>query len=162
VALPEDANVCAALARRFLADVRAGRPASLSEWMAEVVDRGRLRVPERVVVARELDVGRVVIPLDGAPPVQSTARLIEEAQRRIAAWLADPPSRERVITDALFARRVLRDVERGPLEWRSALREGDTLSEWVLALMAVGALSRHPAACLGCERPRHDGRCGDP
>lgn len=159
---PEDANICAALARRFVADVRAGRPASLSEWVVQVVDRGRLKVPERVVVAREVDAGRVVIPLDGAPPRQPTARLIEEAQRRIAASLADLPSRERVIADALFARRVLRDVGRGPLEWRSALREGDTLSEWVLALMTVGALSRLPAACLACELPRHDGRCGDP
>lgn len=154
----DDAIACCALARRFLVEVCPTRPDSLVDWLHALVGARLLAAPARAVVVREDHTSCVVLRVDGADPAPDAevGRIVARARRRVDAALQEARNGERAyVADALFARRVAREPRGDGLRWRPHLHHDDALSDWVLALAAVGALSGVPGACPGCGAPSH-------
>jgi hypothetical protein len=134
----------------FMDGTRTGwRATHLSTWCKKLKDGGHLTpwdAPGGKLLVTEGNV-RQELSLDGSVAVldlPSTKQLITTARERVLAGigtlLTTPPD-DRFVRAAVYAGRARRMTLGGASTWVPVLREGELLSQWVLALFAVDALA---------------------
>ena len=148
--LPADPIRAREAALDFMDGTRLGwRASHLATWCKALRDAGQLTPWDHTTgrllvtegnVRQELALSSSVAMLD----LPSTKALLTTARERVltglGTLLTTPPD-DRFVRAAVYAGRARRTSKNGVATWVPVLREGELLSQWVLALFAVDALA---------------------
>ena len=119
----------------------------LAEWARTLAHAGFVSHQGGAVVVSEEGGGRIVVPLGADHAVDQLHRvfslkLAKLARARVVHALTEALDRDnRFVTAALYAKRVARARLADTLTWRPTLTDRDSVSQWVLAMLAVDALT---------------------